>query len=271
MKKFYITNYNVDYPLNKKIILISDIHYYNKKMKSLLDELYLKISLINADYICIPGDFIDERNVYDEEIFFDFLKKLGDLCPVIISIGNHEAKSKKDDEDKINKSFMNSINKIDNVHLLDNSCWINDNIRFIGLTLPNLAYLEKKDSYKSVLETLDKYFENGIRKDKVNIVLSHSPYTLLYPKVQKHKFYKNVDLILSGHTHAGLTPRWLYNLLKHAFITPQKRLFPNNSYGYLKNEKTIVSSGITKLSHFNPFNYFNFIFNSEIVVINIKK
>lgn len=271
MRKFKITNYSISSSVNKRIVLLSDIHYYDKKMVPLLDEIYSKVSLINPDYICIPGDFIDEREIFDEKYFLEFLKKLGSLCPVVISLGNHEAKTRKDCTDKVDEKFMNRIRYIDNVYLLDNSSWINNDIRFTGITLPYDAYDEKKTSYLSVLKILDKHFKEGFRKDKMNIVLSHSPYTLLYPKVMQHKLYTSVDLILSGHTHGGLTPAWICKLIKRTLITPQKHLFPKNSYGYLKKEKTIVSSGITKLSHFNPFRFFNFLFRSEIVVVELKK
>jgi predicted MPP superfamily phosphohydrolase len=90
----------------------------------------------------------------------------------------------------------------------------------------------------------------------------------LHSKIKASKLYETSDLILCGHTHAGLTPRWFILLTGRCFITPHRRLFPKNSYGYLKENKTIVSAGITKLSHFNPFRYFNFLYSGEIVVID---
>lgn len=271
MNKFYFTKYEVSSSTNKRIVLISDIHYYNKKMSSLLENIYLNINSVKPDYICIPGDFIDERNIYDEEIFLNFLKKIGSICPVVISIGNHEAKTKHDHLDRLNMFFMNQIDKIENIHLLNNTSWVHENIRFTGLTLPYDSYMETRESSKVVWDTLNEKFDKGVRKDKFNIVLSHSPYCLLYENVKTHKLYQNADLVLCGHTHGGLTPPSLYRILNHAFISPERHLFPKNSYGYLKEEKTIVSSGITKLSHMNPFRYFNFLFSSEIVIIELKK
>lgn len=270
-KKLKITNYTVSSNQNQRIVLLTDIHYYNKKMSSLLDKIYEEVSELNPDYICIAGDFIDERIIFDKEYFIKFLKNLSLISPVVISIGNHEAKSNKDCMDEFDKEFMKQIEKIDNVYLLNNNSWINNNICFTGLTLPLNAYSEKKNGYIDILKTLDEYFSKGLKKDKFNIVLSHSPYSLLYKEVKGHFFLKNVDLILSGHTHGGLTPKWICKLLKRTFITPEKHLFPRNSYGYLKNKKTIVSSGITKLSHFNPLRFLNFLFCGEIVVIELKK
>lgn len=271
MNKNSITTYFVESTVEKRIVLLSDIHYYNKKNISLLKNIQTKVLKINPDFICIPGDFIDERIIYDKEYLLEFFTNLGMICPVIISLGNHEAKTRNDDMNKFDNKLLNSIKSIDNVYLLNNESWICDNIRFTGLTLPYLAYMERKDSYEYVLETLNKYFSNGQENDKYNIILSHSPYTLLYESVRNHPFYKSSDLILSGHTHGGLTPKWICCLIKRSLITPLRHLFPKNSYGYLKEEKTIISSGITKLSHFNPFRILNFLFKGEIVVIELKK
>lgn len=265
------TYYTVSAPLDKQIVLLSDIHYYSLKMKPLLDLIYEELSNQNMDYICIPGDFIDERVIYDEDIFLEFLKKLSSLAPLILSIGNHEAKMKNDRLDTLNEDFLAKIKKLENVHLLNNQSFIHHDIRFTGLRFPRESYDEVKTSEQSVLKVLEEHYPNGLRKDKYNIVLSHSPYLLLYPSIQKHAVYQHADLILSGHTHAGLTPTFICNRFGRAFITPQRHLFPKNSYGYLKKYKTIVSSGITKLSHFNPFRMFNFLYPSEIVFITLKK
>lgn len=271
MNKICIKNYVVDSPLDKRIVVLSDIHYYNKNMVILLEQLEDKVKSLNPDYICMPGDFIDERVIHDQEIFFSFLRDLASICPIILSLGNHEAKSKLDDKDMFDHAFLSEIRKLDQVYLLDNRSWINDGIRFTGLTLPLHSYKEKIDSHDVTLKTIRKFYPEGLKRDKFNIVLSHSPYSLLHPMIKKEKFYQSTDLILSGHTHGGLTPTFLCDLTKRTFVTPMRHLFPKNSYGYLKKEKTIVSSGITKLSHFNFLRRFNFLFCGEIVLITLKK
>lgn len=271
MTRFHIAKYKIDSPVNRRIVLISDIHYYNKKMKNLLNEIIKQVKKLKPDYICIPGDFIDERKIYDKEYFLSFLNSLKEIAPVTLSIGNHEVKTKHDKLELMDQELFDKIRSIPNIHLLNNASWESEHLRFTCVTFPFVSYEEKVKSYKKTLDALEKNYPNGLQKDKYNIVLSHSPLILLQKEVKKTKFYKDSDLILSGHTHGGLTPAWIANTTHHVFITPEQHLFPKNSYGYLKKEKTIVSSGITKLSHFNPWHFFNFLFSSEIVIIDLKK
>ncbi len=271
MTRFHIAKYKIDSSINRRIVLISDIHYYDKKMKKLLDAILKQIQKLKPNYICIPGDFIDERKIHDKEYFFTFLSSLKEIAPVTLSIGNHEVKTRCDKLEEMDQELFDAIQNIPNVHLLNNASWESEHLRFTCVTFPFVSYEEKVKSYEKTLETLEKNYPNGLKKDKFNIVLSHSPLILLHKKVQKTKFYRDADLILSGHTHGGLTPAWFANKTHHVLITPEQHWFPKNSYGYLKKEKTIVSSGITKLSHFNPFRHFNFLFSSEIVVIDLKK
>lgn len=271
MRSIQKTYYTVSASTDSKIVLISDIHYYNRKMKPLLDQIFENIKEILPNYICIPGDFIDEAYIKDEDIFLEFLKELGTISPVVISIGNHEVKVKKEKKPKRNQKLLNRISCISNVHLLDNISWIDKDICFTGLTLPCLSYKEKSDSYRKTLSTINKYFPKGLDLKKYHIVLSHSPASLVHPKIMKHKFYKNANLILSGHTHAGLAPKFFLRMTGRGLVTPERHPFPKEVYGYLKDKKTIISSGMTKLSHTNPFRYFNFLYRGEIVIISLQK
>lgn len=271
MIRFQTTKYKVPSVEDKRIVMISDIHYYDETMKTLLDKIILKIQPLKPDYICIPGDFIDERYIFHAEIFLAFLASLGKICPTILSVGNHEVKTKKDHQLKVDHRLFEQIRKIENVFLLDNASVEFGNLRFTGITFPYESYKEEKFSAEKTKKVLHKHYPLGLERDKFNIVLSHSPYVLLYPQVKGEPIYQTANLILSGHTHAGLTPTFLAKLTKRVLITPERHLFPKNSYGYLKKDKTIVSSGITKLSHFNPFRDFNFLFPSEIVILELKK
>ena len=82
--------------INKSITicLFSDIHYTNTTKLSKLNEI--KESIVNnkPDYICIPGDVIDNTNILDNSVKYfnlmNFLKEIGELAPVYISLGNHD-------------------------------------------------------------------------------------------------------------------------------------------------------------------------------------
>ena len=69
---------------------------------------------------------------------------------------------------------------------------------------------------------------------------------------------KNIDLVLCGHMHGGLMPRFLRKIFKNSgIINPSKRLFPKNVYGKLSKEDStiIITSGITIVSHLNSFRF----------------
>ncbi len=266
------TFYTVESLVDSKIVLISDIHYHDAKMEKFLNKIVEQVKSIKPSYICIPGDFIDQRTIEDEENFLDFLRKLGLISPVLISIGNHDVKNKKEKHERRNKELFSDIEKVHNVHLLDNTSWIDGKLCFTGLTLPWYSYQEKHDSYKKTLFVLNKCYSEGLgKKDKYHIVLSHSPLNLIHPKVITHKFYEDADLILSGHTHGGLAPKIFLKIFKRGITTPKRHFLPKYVYGYIKEKKTIISSGITKLSHVNPFRYFNFVYPGEMVIITLKK
>ena len=68
-------NYNIKGSINTNIVLISDIHYYNKKDLIHLNKVFDNIKKIKPDFICIPGDLTDESNVYDEKYLVDKYSK----------------------------------------------------------------------------------------------------------------------------------------------------------------------------------------------------
>lgn len=265
MSKIFITNYEVSNNMNKKILLISDLHYYDQSMTSLLNTIYKKAMELEPNYICIAGDVVDERYIFDKEVLISFLKKLSSISPVMVCIGNHELKTKNEEDDFYDKTLFDEIRNIENLHLLENETFETNDFSFTGLYFNSLSYKENKKGKRAASKIVNEHFLDGIHSDKYKIVLSHSPYILI--NMKKSKLYKDADLILSGHTHAGISPLIMPRLTGKVLISPAKHLFPSNSYGYLKNNKTIVSSGIVRLSHFNPFHKFNFLFKGEIVLI----
>jgi len=253
-------NYIIDNKLNKNIVLISDIHYQNKKHIKILNKILKNIKTLNADYICIPGDFINKANIKDENEFLDWLKRLSKISKVIISLGNHEFYINKYKKIYgLNKNLINKISNIKDVYLLDNKNIVIDNINFIGLTIPMKYYEENNynDFYKclKIIKTYKKYY---------NILLCHSPINICDEKILKKI---NVNLILCGHMHGGVVPNFLRKIFKNrGLISPNKKLFPKNAYGNLKikNTNIIISSGIKVI----PFKIINF-FLPEVVKIKI--
>ena len=103
-----------------------------------------------------------------------------------------------------------------------------------------------------------------------NIMLIHSPYNI--DSIEIAKCHKNLNLVLSGHMHGGLTFGFLKKLLKgRGLVTPQKGILKKYCYGKHKIDNTdvIISSGITKLSKSHKIGILGFLYKSEITVIDI--
>ncbi len=272
MGKIIEKNYDIRAKLNKKIVVISDIHYYNKKMIKKLNKVLTKVKLLNPDYICIPGDLIDEAKIYDKEILIEWLTNLGKVCKVIISVGNHELFITKKHIPTFNAGLIDQIKNIPNIKYLDNDIYSDCGINFIGLTLP-FEYFYKLDENKEYF--IDYVNEKFSRIDnKYNILLCHSPVCIADEEVfKKLKFANRLDLVLSGHMHGGITPNFLKKVLKgKGIISPRRRFFEDNCYGFKKinNTSFVISSGVTVASHMNSFSVLDFLFRGEISVINFK-
>lgn len=258
--------YNINSNLNKKIILISDIHYYSKNDIPRLNKVLDNIKKINPDYICITGDIIDSSNVYDFNLLIEWLNKLVNVSNVMMVLGNHEFYvNKSNGIYKLNAEYINQLNMIDNLYFLDNKSMIIDNINFIGITLPIEHYMyngEDKEEFK-------KYIKNIKTNNKYyNVLLCHSPINICEKEIIEKT---NVDLVLCGHMHGGVVPRFLRPLfVSKGLISPQKKLFPNYAYGNIKieNKNVIITSGIKVLSE-SHFYLLRNVFSSEIVEIDL--
>lgn len=276
MKKIIIDKYEINTTkLDKKFLIISDIHYSSKKDKDVLDKVYAKIKDNFYDYILIPGDFINNARIDDEDIFLDFIANLGKIAPIIMSVGNHDTALGKGKKKTycLNEDLFNKIKAIKHVHLLDNDSYKKDNIRFIGLTLPldYYRYHENKNYFKRYVNNIFK----SVPKTTYNILLCHSPVFFEDEKLIKEvPFLDNISLVISGHMHGGLVPRFLRKKMKgKGFVDPFHSLIPKRSYGFyhLSNDKRVViSSGVLKFPSNSYVGFFNRFYDIELVELILK-
>lgn len=288
MKKIILKKYDLKTNKTKETIrisLLSDIHISEIFKIKKLGIIINKIKKEKPDYICIPGDIIDSTNVLDNNDLkketLNFLKGLSKISKVIISIGNHDVyhlnksshiETKKWTCDK-REDYFEEINKIPNVHLLDDETYIDKNIAFTGITLSYRYYKEthedKEEFYKEIKNKKIK-----LDKNKYNILLCHTPVYVL----EDLPILKDSDLILSGHMHNGMVHPLMEKIWKgnSGIITPTKKLYPKAKLtrGRVSNKKElIISGGITKLSYSSPniFHPFNDLYPMNIEIININK
>jgi len=260
--------------INTKIVHISDIHFAHKYNKKRLDMIKNKIDIIKPNYICITGDIIDLYDVVEDTNYPDlkeFINNISKIGKVIISVGNHEyIKMTNTGYTKTNNIEWLKKLQTKNIIVLDNEIYEENNISFIGYN-PDYDYYYKNKEKNP--ETKNKEIEKLIDKTKnqYKILLLHTPILLLRNKnYEKIKNYKQLKLVLCGHTHGGMIPSFIPG--HFGIISPTRELFPKNIRGIinLKNNKIIINSGIMKLSRKSKITFLNDIFGSNIIEIIIQ-
>ncbi len=275
MKDTFIKQYSVTVEnLDKKIILLSDIHYCNDKEKKYLALLLEQLRELSYDYLCISGDLLDKGKVEDEVWLLDWITSLGKLSKVMIGIGNHEQSSDAiRHEYAFDYEFYKKINKIKNVHVLDNDSYVDGNIRFIGVTLPLGYYYDYKESPSYFVKFMNNCFPN-VYSNKFNILLCHTPIPFLNKKViEEIPFLNSISLVLCGHMHGGLVPLPFWKLANgRGLIGPFHTVFPKGAYGVFQRNHliVIVSSGVTKISQVHKLSFLNLLFRKEITSIYLQ-
>lgn len=233
-------------------IHIGDIHYNETTSAKKLEYIKYAIEDAHPDYIFITGDLLDRpkitKNKEKIKLLVSWLNSLGNIAKVFISLGNHDIILEED------YKFFNKLNDINNIYVLNNQSYEDENVFISGFTLPTNYYynIEKHEDENALLETLQNNFNlvTNLPKKKYKVALIHSPILLSEKKViEKLKEY---DLILSGHMHNGLILRILDKIIKNNYglISPDKRFFAKNTRGKIKTKyyTIIITGGITKLS-----------------------
>lgn len=256
-----------------RIVLLSDIHYYNKEDVYKLKAIYERVVKLKPNYIAIAGDLLDEAFVSDLDEFYNWIHNLSKCADVLISIGNHDLYVKDSSQRNRDHTFFNTLARIPHVKVLDNTSYKTDNICFKGLTLPVSYYLDLKESKDEFIKEVNQVFPKTDDK-KFNILLCHTPLAIARKEVlEQIGIAKQLDLILCGHTHGGITPEFLKTFLKpRGLISPLRKLFFKNAYGHIIHDETniIISSGVTKASHRNKFRKLDPFFAREITIIDVK-
>lgn len=236
----------------KRILVISDIHYSCDKDNKKLEKLLNVIKKYNADYICIPGDIIDNNDIEDKTYIINWLKRLAKEAIVMLSLGNHDLRIKDElgeYSNFVDEKFIDEINNIENLYLLNNNSKTYKDIYFYGYTQSFDYYYKDKNEDPVIMDKeLDEYLVCKNIPNKFRALLMHSPVCMNFSNIKdKLNCY---DLILCGHMHNGVVPPILDDIFKgnRGIIAPNKKLFPKNARGVVKDKNLLViSSGVTKI------------------------
>ena len=261
--------YNKFVKNNMKIIHISDIHFNVNTTSRKLALLKESIIREEANYLMVTGDTIDNGEIINNEDkiqeLLTFFQEIAKTTKIIISIGNH-------DTFRDCMTFFKKLGKINNIHVLDNTSYLDEFIYVVGFTLPNKYYYNSSgdESLEYLCDTLDTHslLWKKVPNNKLKIAMIHSPIKLTEEVVLDK--IANFDLVLCGHTHDGVVPEFLKFLFRgnRGIISPLKKMFPKIARGKIiknvNNKKVviIICGGVTKLSPMNikVFNILNFVY-----------
>ena len=168
------------------IVHVSDIHIGYLRGREYLEKVVKSVNDQNPDLVLITGDLADNNNVVNMETLSP-LKKIS--APAFFTTGNHES--------YVDFDTVLGVVRECGVRVLRNEKVITHGIQLIGLDYMNAD--EKSFDMHGVNDfTIKKVLpEIEVSTDTPAVLMHHSPVGMQY--VENH----GVDLMVSGHTHAG--------------------------------------------------------------------
>lgn len=208
-------------------VQLTDVHIGSRSTR-FLRKVMEKVQQLNPDYLCITGDFIDQPGITAQQLSALKLYK----GPIYFSIGNHE---KYEDLNDI-VARLRSLG----VHVLRDQTMTVGDTQFIGI--------DDKEDHNQVEKQLQHITVNP---DKYSVLLYHRPRGL--EACHEH----GIDLMISGHTHAGqIVP---FNLAVNKVFERTKGLYTHGQSSLYVSEGTGTWGPVLRLGT-----------RSEITLFTIK-
>ncbi len=227
-----------------RILLITDIHYGTIFGDEKLEEYQKKLDKVNADIVVLGGDIVDE-STSDKEMknIFNMLGKVKNKYGIYYVTGNHDEQQYSGSKD-FNKEELDQVIANNKIEIIDErSLMVRDNVVIAGRK--DYSYGSRSE-VESILKDVDR--------DNFIIMVDHQP--IEYDE----NIDAGVDLILSGHTHAGqvFPIKFFINFLHTADLA-----YGHKTFGKMEG---IVSSGMAGWGY--PIRTEE---HSEYVVIDVKE
>jgi predicted MPP superfamily phosphohydrolase len=224
-----------------KIVHISDIHSGSFNDKAAVNHGIDLILKEKADLILFTGDLVNDR--HDEMLDYrDIFSRLNAPMGVFSTLGNHDygdyASWPSDVAKKQNLENLKQLQKGMGWRLL-----MNEHVVFERggekIALLGIENFGAKGRFPKYGRMQDAY--PGTEKIPFKILMSHDPSHWDY---QVTKDYKDIDLMLSGHTHGmqfGLenpyfkwSPvQWMYKQWAGLYEEGKQKLYVNRGFGFI--------------------------------------
>lgn len=211
---------------NMKIAFISDLHYNSFMNKERFQKMIDKINLANPDIILFGGDLFDspESNPVDNETREELITLLKSLQA---PYGKFAVLGEEDQENQDIKDSMYNIFYYADFELLDNT---NVLLHSDGIHSINLVGI---DSLLGGTPDITQAMSN-VDTSNFTIVLTHAP------DLVSQLPLNGIDLVLSGHSHAGQISLPLFGPLVGK---PGAKKYTHGSYE-INTTELIVNNGL---------------------------
>lgn len=156
-----------------RFVQITDVHI-GSRSGAFLDRVMDKVNALNADFLCITGDFIDAPGVDDEQL--SALRSC--RVPIYFTIGNHERYEDLED-------ILQRLKRL-GVEVLRSQTTTHGEVQLIGIDDSDHPAQVKRE-----LTTLE------VEQERFVLLLYHRPHGLADAAAA------GVDLMICGHTHNG--------------------------------------------------------------------
>ncbi|MBC7721221.1 MAG: metallophosphoesterase, partial [Pedobacter sp.] len=224
-----------------RIVHISDIHSGSFNDKAAVNHGIDMILKENADLILFTGDLVNDRHEEMHE-YMDVFSRLKAPMGVFSTLGNH------DYGDYV--SWPNEAAKQQNLENLKNV-----HAQLGWKLMMNEHTIFEKDGEKIALLGIENFGSKGRfpkygKMDKAYLGTENIPFKILLSHDPSHwdyqvtKDYKDVDLMLAGHTHGmqfGLenpyfkwSPvKWMYKQWAGLYEEGKQKLYVNRGFGFI--------------------------------------
>ncbi len=223
--RFVATEYAIstskEVPEGYKIIMISDLHYAAIYDVEELQKVQQQIQSEAPDMVVLAGDIVDEGTTKEQmEEAFAILGELEVPDGIYYVYGNH-------DRQCYTRQPNYTSEELDEVLCQNGICVLADTY----VEIDDWLTLAGREDYTGVRKSVKALLE-GADMENYLLMIDHQPVQY------QENADAGVDLILSGHTHAGqIMSEGYYKLLMQSV---------DNYYGYMRlnDMQAIVSSGI---------------------------
>lgn len=226
-----------------RVLLITDSHYGTIFESETLKELKARMDAVKADIVVLGGDIVDESTTKEQmkEIFQAF-GQIQSRYGVYYVYGNH-------DRQRYSSSPYFSEQELEDTITRSNITVLKDNYVQVDKGLILAGREDVSPARKSPADILQ-----GVDSENYIIMADHQP--VEYEENEK----QGVDLILSGHTHAG-------QIFPSGYVMKYFHTF-DLWYGHaaLNSMEAVVSAGVAGWGY--PIRTQR---HSEYTIINIKR